>query len=173
MLTETILSYQGPLTFNTIDWLLTRFKFAAQEREIDFRLYKKLISVMIEALENVTKYSEQFLCDRDVESEFCPSFRINQNENYLELVTTNPVRNLEVASLKSRIDRVNNKSRDQLKELYKITITNGQFTSKGGAGLGFIEMAKTSGSNLEYTFKKVSDNYSIYTFRVRFELPAV
>jgi hypothetical protein len=170
MMSKTILSYQGPLTFNTIDLLLTRFKFAAQEREIDFRLYKKLISVMIEALENVTKYSDQFNCDRDLESEYCPSFRISQNDKFIELVTSNPVRNNDIKMLKSKIDRVNNKSRDQLKELYKLTITNGQFTSMGGAGLGFIEMAKTSGSNLNYDFKRVSENYSIYTFKVRFDL---
>lgn len=170
MLRKTLLTYRGPLNFNTIDWLLTRFKFAAQEQEIAFKLYKRLISVMIEALENVTKYSEQFECDRDFENKHCPTFSISRNDRYIELVTSNPVRNRDIDSLKFKIDRVNNKTREELRELYKITITNGQFTSKGGAGLGFIEMAKTSGKNLQYKFKRVSDNYSIYTFKVRFEV---
>jgi len=171
-LSKTILTYQGPLTFSTIERLLTRFKFAAQEHDIDFRLYKKLLSVMIEALENVTKYSDQFNCEQNLESKYCPAFSLRQYDSLYELETSNPVKNQDVTPLKARIDRVNNKSRDELKELYKMTITNGQFTSKGGAGLGFIEMAKTSGQNLHYSFEKVSNNYSIYTFRVSFKMKA-
>ena len=45
-------------------------------------------------------------------------------------------------------------------------MNNGKFTAKGGAGLGFIEMAKTTGNKLEYTFDKLTKDYSLYTFRV-------
>jgi hypothetical protein len=169
-MSKTILSYQGPLTFSTIDWLLTRFKYVAEEYDITFRLYKKLLSVMIEALENVTKYSDQFDCDQGSKNESCPTFLLNRNDNCFELITSNPVKNKHVEPLRARIEKVNNKSRDELKELYKSTITNGKFTSKGGAGLGFIEMAKTSGNNLDYIFSKGSKGYSIYTFKVSFDL---
>ena len=53
-----------------------------------------------------------------------------------------------------------------LKELYKTTITNGEFSPKGGAGLGFIEMAKTTGSKLEYNFESLSKEYTLYTLRI-------
>jgi len=170
MLSKTILSYQGPLSFSTIDWLLTRFKYVAQEHDINFKLYKKLLSVMIEALENVTKYSDQFKCEQGDEKEFCPTFLLKKCDDCFELITSNPVKNKDVGPLKAQIEKVNNKTRDELKELYKLTITNGKFTSKGGAGLGFIEMAKTSGNNLEYVFNEVSGAYSIYTFKVSFDL---
>ena len=58
--------------------------------------------------------------------------------------------------LRTRIDNVNNQDREELKDLYKTTITNGEFTAQGGAGLGFIEMAKTAGNKLEYTFEGLS-----------------
>ena len=60
MLGTSVLSYQGPFSFSTIDSLLSEFKVAAQDHELSFRAYKKMISIMIEALENVTKYSGQF-----------------------------------------------------------------------------------------------------------------
>jgi len=50
MLSKSILSYQGPLSFSTIDWLLSEFKVHAQDYDISFKTYKKMISVMIEAL---------------------------------------------------------------------------------------------------------------------------
>jgi len=166
MLHKSILSYQGPLSFSTIDWLLSEFKLAAQDHDISFKTYKKMISVMIEALENVTKYSDQLLCNGDRSSVFCPSFKISRNDSAIEMETTNPVKKQEVISLRTRIDNVNSQDSNALKELYKSTITNGEFSATGGAGLGFIEMAKTTGSKLEYAFENLSKEYSLYTFRV-------
>ncbi|MCK4748336.1 MAG: hypothetical protein KAT15_14900, partial [Bacteroidales bacterium] len=89
-----------------------------------------------------------------------------RNTNTIELITRNPVKNKDVEPLRTRIDNVNKRDREELKELYKTTITNGEFSSKGGAGLGFIEMAKTTGNKLEYSFENMSNEYSLYTFRV-------
>jgi len=167
MFSKSILSYQGPISFSTIDWLLSEFKLAAEVHDLSFRTYKKMISVMIEALENVTKYSDQFQCNGNTTAtDFCPSCQISRNVSNIELITRNPVKKEEVASLRSRIDDVNKHSREELKELYKSIITNGEFTPKGGAGLGFIEIAKTTGSKLECAFEKLSKDHTLYTFRV-------
>ena len=166
MLHKSILSYQGPLSFSTIDRLLSEFKLAAQDHDISFKTYKKMISVMIEALENVTKYSDQLLCNGDLSSVFCPSCKISRNDSVIEMETTNPVKKQEVKPLRSKIDKVNRQDSLALKELYRSTITNGEFSATGGAGLGFIEMAKTTGSKLEYVFESLSKDYSLYTFRV-------
>ena len=166
MLNKSILSYQGPLSFSTIDWLLSEFKLAANDNDISFKTYKKMISVMIEALENVTKYTDKLLCNGDRFSAFCPSFQMSCNDSVIEMETTNPVKKHEVSPLRTRIDNVNSQDSNALKELYKSTITNGEFSPTGGAGLGFIEMAKTTGSKLEYAFENLSKDYSLYTFRV-------
>jgi len=166
MLSKSILSYQGPLSFSTIDWLLSEFKRAARDHDLSFKTYKKMISVMIEALENISKYSDQFQCNAELNSGFCPSCQISCSDSLIEMETKNPVKKMDVSPLKSRIDHVNNRDKDELKELYKSTITNGEFSSKGGAGLGFIEMAKTTGNKLEYTFENLTKEYSLYTFRV-------
>jgi hypothetical protein len=150
--------------------LLSEFKLASQEHEISFKAYKKMISVMIEALENITKYSDQFDCRNDYADELCPTCYINRDTRSLELITSNPVRKKDVDSLRSRIDNVNKQNREELKDLYKSTMTNGEFTPKGGAGLGFIEMAKTTGNKLEYTFKDLQGEFSLYTFRVVLDL---
>ena len=166
MLSKSILTYQGPFSFSTIDWLLSEFKMVAQDHDISFKTYKKMISVMIEALENISKYSDPILCNGERTSSFCPSFQISCNDSVIEMETTNPVKKGEVKPIRTKIDNVNSQDGDALKELYKSTITNGEFSAKGGAGLGFIEMAKTTGSKLEYAFKNLSKEYSLYTFRV-------
>jgi hypothetical protein len=166
MLSKSILSYRGPLSFSTIDWLLSEFKLAVQEHDISFKTYKKMVSVMIEALENVTKYSDRLLCNDALPKHYCPSCQISYNDALIVIETSNPVRKQEVKPLQSRIDSVNSHDAHALKELYKTTITDGKFSPEGGAGLGFIEMAKTTGSKLEYHFESLSKEYSLYTLRV-------
>ncbi|MEZ5070190.1 MAG: SiaB family protein kinase [Bacteroidales bacterium] len=171
MLNKSILSYQGPLSFSTIDWLLSEFKMAADDHDISFKAYKKMISIMIEALENITKYSDEFpCCDQTRPRDFCPTLDITQAGQNLELVTSNPVRKEHVQALKDRIDLVNTRSREELKNLFRTTITDGKFTSKGGAGLGFIEMAKTTGNKLEYSFRELTAEFDLYTFKVTYSL---
>ena len=166
MLSKSILSYQGPLSFSTIEWLLSEFKLAAQEHDLSFTTYKKMVSVMIEALENITKHSDPLLCDGNQSSRYCPSFLISCNDSIVQMEVSNPVKKREVKSISDQIDHINSHEGTALKELYKSTMINGEFTSKGGAGLGFIEMAKTSGSKLEYAFENLSNDYSLYIFRV-------
>ena len=166
MLSKSILSYRGPLSFSTIDWLLSEFKLAVQAHDISFKTYKKMVSVMIEALENVTKYSDQLLCNDDRPQQYCPSCQISCNDTVIVMETSNPVKKREVNPLRSRIDRVNSHDYDALKELYRSTITDGKFSSKGGAGLGLIEMSKTTGSKLEYSFESLSGDYSLFTLRL-------
>jgi hypothetical protein len=170
MLNKSILSYRGPLSFGTIDWLLSQFKIAAQDHDLPFKTYKKMLCIMIEALENIIKYSDQVQCNGEVQNEFCPSCQINRNTKSIELVTMNPVKNEEVDPLRKKIDNVNNHNKEELKELYRTTISNGEFTPKGGAGLGFIEMAKTAGNKLEYRFENLTKDYTLYTFRVRLSI---
>ena len=170
MLSKSVLSYQGPLSFSTIDSLLSDFKLAAQDHEIPFKTYKKMIYIMIEALENITKYSDQFVCETDISSGFCPSCQISKSASSIELITSNPVKKGDVDLLKARIDDVNSRNSAELKEHYLDIIANGKFSASGGAGLGFIEMAKTAGNKLEYSFENLSKDYALYTFRIIFPI---
>lgn len=167
---KTILDYKGILSFSMIDTLLTEFKEASQQYDLEFKTYKKLVTVMIESLENIYKYSDEYIAFLEKVKEYFPTFSINKNSDKIQLVTTNPIRNQHVDVLRSHIECVNNKSKDELKDLYVETITNGKFSEKGGAGLGFIEMAKTSGNDLEYSFEPISEEFSLYTFKVTFTL---
>jgi hypothetical protein len=166
--TKSILNHTGLLTFSSIDVLLSAFKDVSQEHEIRFSIHKKVLTVMIESLENVYKYRDLYESFVARKQEYMPTLNISMNENSIQLRTSNPVLTKDLDILKSKIDKVNNKSREELKELYVKTITNGEFSAKGGAGLGFIEMAKTSGNDLKYSFEEISEEFSLYTFIVTF-----
>ncbi|MGW8314774.1 MAG: SiaB family protein kinase [Bacteroidales bacterium] len=166
MLSKSILSYQGPLKFSTIAWLLSEFKMAAHDHSLSHRAYKKTISIMIEALENAFRYFEVTSRQSGTPCECTITFQINVEERGLELMTRNPIRRSDAATLRARIDHVNRHKGEELKQLFRDTITNGHFTASGGAGLGFIEMAKASGSKLQYQFEDLSEECVLYTLKV-------
>ncbi len=169
-MSKSILSYQGPLSFSTIDWLLSEFKLAAHDHQISFKAYKKMICIMIEVLENITKYGEQVQCNGKQTPEFCPSCQINADGATIEIITRNPVKNQDVEPLRERIELVNQKNPKEIRELYRTIITDGKFSPKGGAGLGLIEMAKITGNKLDYSFRELIDGYSLYSIRVYFHI---
>ncbi|MFC2112870.1 DUF6272 family protein [Bacteroidota bacterium] len=125
-------------------------------------LYKKLLTLMIEVLENVLKYSDHFEDFIAENSMYYPEFELNMDNEGFRIMSRNPVRDEHLETISTKIDRINNASDEELKKIYRETITNGMFTEKGGAGLGFIEMAKITDHDMKYNFIPALDGYSIY-----------
>ena len=163
---ELILSHRGTLKYDTIGELINNLKKTVSRLKIKLGIYKKLLLVMIESLENILKYNENFDINSNIRTKFTPEFKIEKDDEKYFLTSVNVIFNKDIPMLENKINHVNTLDSDGLKKLYKSTITNGRFTHKGGAGLGFIEMAKTAGNKLEYNFKTLSTEYSLYTLRV-------
>ncbi len=160
--TTSVLQFKGRLTFEKIGILLNDLKNRKESLGISPILYKKLLTLMIEILENILKYSDHyqdFIIDRP---EFLPEFELNFDEVGFMIVARNPVRNEDKKVIADKIEKINTSSEEELRKVYRETITNGIFTEKGGAGLGFIEMAKTTSRDLEFSFRPASDGYSVY-----------
>ncbi len=159
---ELILSYTGSLKYDTIGELINNLKNAVTNFKIKLSIYKKILLVMIESLENILKYNENFDTDSYIRTHFTPEFKIEKDDEKYFLTSVNVIFNKDVPVLKKKINHVNNLDSEGLKKLYKSTITNGRFTHKGGAGLGFIEMAKISTEKIQYGFTRINDEYSFY-----------
>lgn len=163
-----ILEYKGLLTFSTIGRLLTQLKNKTDFKGQKVGVYKRILSVMIEALENIYKYSDQFKNDPVILKNYLPTFKLEREKNSYIISVSNPVRKKDAIRLKEKIDLVNQKSAEELKILYRQTISNGKFTEKGGAGLGIIEMAKISGNPLVYKFSPLNEEFDLYSLQICF-----
>ena len=51
--------------------------------------------------------------------------------------------------------------------MYKQIITNGQFSEKGGAGLGLVEMAKITDQKIEYSFSEINGKFDYFRLILR------
>ena len=120
---------------------------------------------MIETLENILRYNKYVKYYNNIQIEHQPSFTIEKIEDSFVLTSSNAILNEDICELKEKLNFIKNLSIEQLKNLYKETITNGRFTRFGGAGLGFIEIAKVTSGNIEYAFVPIDNKYSYYNFK--------
>ncbi len=142
--------------------LLNDLKNKKDTYQINPIQYKKLLTLMIEILENVLKYSDHFEVFVMDHPDYQPEFELILDDDGFVLTSRNPVRNKDIKNISRQIDKINTADEDTLKKIYRDTITNGIFTEKGGAGLGFIEMAKITANSIAYSFKTVDKGFSYF-----------
>lgn len=164
---ELVISHTGEINYENIGNLLTKLKHTMDSAGFKMGTYKKVLSVMVECLENIYKYMDTIGIDISLPTNHKPKFILEHNEKEFFLYAGNPVLQDHISGIKNKIDRVNNLEFDELKKLYKKIITNGKFTSKGGAGLGFIEMVKTTKNKIDYRFDPIDDEFSYFHFNIR------
>ncbi|MCZ8214613.1 MAG: SiaB family protein kinase, partial [Cyclobacteriaceae bacterium] len=82
------------------------------------------------------------------------------------IMTGNPIKKTATADLKRKLDDLNQLDKEGLKEMYKEIIKNTQISEKGGAGLGFVDMARKSGEKLEFDFPEMNADYNFFCLKV-------
>ncbi len=166
---DLILRFSGNIRYDTIGNLIHELKEKVFVLGLKTTLYKKILLVMIESLENMMKYTAH-ISGRDNQSKLHhPSFSIRKTNGKFMIHCSNLIENKDIQPLEEKLNFLNSLDVLGLKELYKSTITNGQFSHKGGAGLGLIEIAKVSSEKLQYVFEPLSDHYSVFRFVIIIE----
>lgn len=161
---EIILSYSGEVSQPLTKTLLafTERKFA--EDNLEDLVKRKIFNIMVEMLQNISKNS---LDNTAAITPTSPLFIIGENDKHFMLLSSNQVNEDNIDNIKSRIDQVNSLDADGLKKLYKQVRLEGKFSDVGGAGIGFIDMARKSENKMEYDFHKIRDTGTLYTLLIK------
>lgn len=163
---ELFLYYKGPVLYDTIGQLIGDLKERMFEGHVKQAVYKKVLMVMIEALENVFKYHEHFDKDTTLLKRNPPEIAISRVKNNFLISCSNPILIKDVAPLLKRLEYISSLDKTGVKDEYKSIITNGQFSEKGGAGLGLVEMAKISDVKIDYSFVPIDEKFDYYSIRL-------
>jgi hypothetical protein len=156
----TLIEYQGFINYETIGELIHRLKLQVPKLGIQTGIYKRVLLVMIESLENMMKHGISSYEGK--ENPCLSTIHVSRYEKKYRIYTTNCISNNNIPDLKKRLDFLNGLDQLQLKNVYKETITNGEFTEAGGAGLGLIEMVKISGNPIAFKFEQIDDAHTLY-----------
>lgn len=151
-----ILVYEGEFTQE-----ITKSVLAMAERNMDSSgeessVKRKVFNVMVECLQNVVKHA------KDIKNNHAAVFMVGKQEEQYIIVSGNPISNDAIPTLTSKLEQINKLDRDGLKSLYKEIIKNTEISDKGGAGLGFVDMARKSGNPINYDFIQIDKDTSFF-----------
>lgn len=162
-----ILVYEGEFTQE-----ITKSVLAMAERNMDSSgeestIKRKVFNVMVECLQNIVKHADEF---RDQnEGNHSAIFMIGKEKGNYTIISGNPVKKDLVEPLTEKLNKINDLDKDGLKQLYKNIIKNTEISEKGGAGLGFVDMARKSGNKLEFEFHDMNPSHAFFMLKSSIE----
>jgi hypothetical protein len=130
----------------------------SEERSVQRKVYH----VMVETLQNMNKHSDEIRAGKIGSGLFI----IGKKADTYYVITSNMVAKKHKDALENSLTTVNNASKDELKEMYKKQIKEGTLSSKGGAGLGLIDIARKTGETLDYQFLPMDDDNHFFILKV-------
>ena len=151
--------YRGEFTQNLQQHILSLAEKNIDKDRISGKIKKRIFHIMVESIQNISRHGDA----REDSNEITSSFFSIQKENKWYYITTgNIIENNKIDNLKSKLDKINSLDAEELDKFYREVLGNGQLSSKGGAGLGLIEMVRKSGNKLSYHIEKVNEENSFF-----------
>ena len=142
--------FADDITVRLIDLSESHFKEGKEQMSIK----KKVSFLMAECFQNVIRYGEEITSD-DYVPDQSGYFMTRSYYNKFYIASGNLVEQSKIQLLREKIENINKLGKEELKQLYMKVLGTDEFTSKGGAGLGLIEMARKSGRKLAAEFEKI------------------
>lgn len=161
-----VFAYKGEINPDLLEAVYSMLENHFEEKNISAPVKKKFFQVLIESLQNVLHHQVQPVNSEEitgVQTGFL--IKSDKNENY-SIVTGNLIKNSSISKLQEKLDKVNRLNSENLKVHYQQALSKSEFSEKGGAGLGIIEMARKSGHKLQYEFTHINNEYSFFSLTI-------
>jgi coenzyme F420-reducing hydrogenase delta subunit len=151
--------YKGLFTQAVTDSLIAFAQSIIDDSEINRKAKKRVFYILVECIQNITRHQE-LPDEQPPESDGI--FFIQSSGGKYNISQGNLIINDQIDPLKEKLDNINKLDKEELKTYYKSALRNSRISSKGGAGLGLIEIARKSGNKIRFNFDPVDDQYSFF-----------
>ena len=163
---EVIINHKGPIDLSVIDSILLTLKNYIQDKQLDIVLRKRLYTLAVECLDNIYKHSDKSEHHSDLISEFPSRFIIEKIGDDYMLHTGNIIFDVNKEKITNKINKINNHDQEEINKLYKRALMHAEISEKGGAGLGLIVMARSTGHKIKYDFEKINDKFFYFAMQL-------
>ena len=159
---KLIMVYSYHITNNSYEHLMHRAEDKLKHYYTDLKNKKKILHILVEAMQNISKHGH-----KDDNNTVASLFVIGMDDDRNFFVLSgNTVTNENKEYLTDKLNHLNTLDATELREAYRHSIKNNDFSQKGGAGLGFIDIMRKAQSKLHYHFTPINTNHSFFTFKV-------
>jgi hypothetical protein len=148
--------YRGVVTNDNSVPLLMLLEKEMENAEFGFLGRKRLFMFVLESLQNVSRHSKQ--------SQYAGMSVVvfAKTESGYTVTTGNVLPASAIDDLKLRLDEINRLDTKEIRNIYRQMLSTAEFSAKGGAGLGLLEMAKKTGNKLDYDFVPIDKEHSYF-----------
>jgi hypothetical protein len=120
-----------------------------------------VFSAFVENAQNIIRYSDEKKDDLSL-----GIIAVGHEDGHYFVLCGNMVENDKIEKLVAKLTKIQKMNKDELKEYYKKQRRGRPpKESKGGAGLGFIEMARRASRPIEFSFKKINDKFHFFSMK--------
>lgn len=148
--------YRGVVTNANSVPLLMLLEKEMENSDFGFVGRKRLFMFVLESLQNVSRHSNK--------SQHANMSLVvySKTDSGYTVTTGNVLPSSGIDDLKLKLEEINNLETKEIRNVYRQMLSTAEFSKKGGAGLGLIEMAKKTGNKLDYDFIALDDEYSYF-----------
>lgn len=157
-----LVAYYGEFSQELVNSISEGLEDILFKSDVKKKIIKRMFSIIIEGLQNIRIHGSK----KDIKTQ--PGHVVvGKMEDGFNISFGNFIKNKDIEKVTGYIDKLNGLDTAEVKELYLKSLENGLFSSKGGAGLGFITIAMKSKSRFDYNFDEVSDELSYFSVKLK------
>ena len=158
---ELLLAYRDQVTEETVQQLLSITEMKLVQSGQEKKLRKRVFNVLVECLQNIVNHSDKR------ENDDQPSILLlGKHNNEFFIITGNKILNTEIPSLEARLFEINSWDHKEMREIYSSKLDESEYSAKGGAGLGLIDIYKRSGRKIKHSIQRIDEEMSFLSLHI-------
>ncbi|MCX7861462.1 MAG: SiaB family protein kinase [Bacteroidales bacterium] len=158
-----ILNYLGEVNHEIIKALLFTLEQHFKRTNLPRFIQKKTFNVMVECIQNIEKHTIKLYNDSYYRKSSILVANLNDD---IHVISSNVINKQQQQYLIQKENQLKGKSKEELRQLYKQQLIDGTINEKGGAGLGFIDMARRTNNQLFFNFFPINNEILVFTLHV-------
>ncbi len=155
---KSLLQYSGNITQEYLDGVI-EFVSKLEEKPA---LVRKISFLVVETLQNVIHHS-----DKTSSGETFAYFELLKGEEGYTIKTGNLLFKEKTEELEKRLQCVTTSTEEEIKEKIMNKLGDGDFSEKGGAGIGLLSIRKRVKEGMEYNIEYFKDDYNFIHFEIK------
>jgi len=155
---KAVVVHVGELDQDKVNSISTLVETQMENFGVSKSAVKKIFNIVIETLQNIVLHGE-----KDNNGYQMTYFIIGRVNNEFNIHSGNIITSLQAEKLNRRLNSIKSLNDSDLKKQYMDVLSNGELSSKGGAGLGFLTIALKSNNNMDFEFEMLNKEYSLFS----------
>lgn len=155
-----LLVYRDIITEDTVRFLLDLSELKLKMLVGEKKLRKRVFNILVECLQNIVNHADQGVRDK------ASIIVLGMKDSRLFIRTGNVIRNSDIEEFELKLNAVNKTGISNIRSTYNMELSLAEFSVKGGAGLGLLDIRRRSGNTIYHDIQHIDEQSSFLSLYV-------